>query len=74
MEFRDYISPDDSFNCSIKLFDRKIDLCRISDSLSSNVIISLVVKAIESSLNFKLGCPIEARSFHLKYVLRVKFD
>lgn len=54
MELSVNISSDDSFNCNIKLFDRKIDLCHFGDSKSMNPFISAFMKAIESSSDLRL--------------------
>lgn len=68
MELKDYISPDNSFNCTIKLFDRKVDLCRFGESLSTNPFMAIAINAIEKSLSIKFTCPIDPQPFHLKYV------
>jgi hypothetical protein len=67
VEFSTYMSSTKDFSCNIKIIDRKIDLCRIGDSLSSNPLLSLALKSIEKSLNFKLSCPIDPQPLVLKY-------
>jgi hypothetical protein len=49
---------DLSSGCNEKLFERKIDVCRIAGSLSSDPFLSLLINAVEKAIGKKLKCPI----------------
>lgn len=55
------MSNDGTFNCKTKIFDRKIDTCRLVASLSTTPIVSLVLDAIQHHMNVKFDCPAPPR-------------
>jgi hypothetical protein len=58
------MSNDGTFKgCKVKLVERKIDVCKLTASISSNLIVSTILNIIKDSSTSNMTCPMQPNTW-----------
>jgi Protein of unknown function (DUF1091) len=59
------LSKTSSFDCRDVIFQRKIDLCKVTEFLKASMFIDIFMKNIRNFTNFDLQCPYRAGHYKI---------
>lgn len=54
------MSQTSNFNCRDVIFERKIDLCKLTDVSKNSMFVNIVLQNMRNFTNFDLECPYKA--------------